>query len=194
MSTVICADSLRWLPENRNLGSIVTSLRLQDLERYSEWMKQAATECFRSASPGCPVIFVQSDRKKDGKQFSKAHLLMCVSETLDFQLVWHKIELRQEVGKINLYRPSYRHMLCFGTGQVGAGRATPDVLPVSKTSYPMAFGEHAADVAVEFCRRYSDRICDPFCGRGTVLRAAEKLGMQAIGVDIDPEACEFARH
>ena len=59
----------------------------------------------------------------------------------------------------------------------------------------MAFGFAAARVAVEFCKKHSNRVLDPFCGRGTILHVAEELGMESVGVDIDPvccEACEIA--
>jgi DNA modification methylase len=53
----------------------------------------------------------------------------------------------------------------------------------------MAFGFEAAKVCVEFCKKFSNRVCDPFCGHGTVLHVAEELGMDSVGVDIDPECC-----
>ncbi len=84
-------------------------------------------------------------------------------------------------------------MLCFGKDKLTAGQATPDVIPVSRRLYPMAFGFEAAKVAVEFCMRYSKRICDPFCGQGTALHVAESLGADSVGVDIDPAVCEIAR-
>jgi DNA methylase len=199
MKTVICADSFEWLPANRNQGSIITSLPdaseigIEDLVEYEKWVRRAATECFLSASEGCPVIFVQTDRRKGGRQFSKANLLMNIAAELGWFLVWHKIELTAEVGKSNLYRPTFRHMLCFGRGKMSAGQATPDVIPPSKRLYEMAFGFEAAKVAVEFCKRYTKRICDPFCGHGTVLHVAEEMGVDSIGMDIDPKVCEIAR-
>jgi DNA modification methylase len=57
----------------------------------------------------------------------------------------------------------------------------------------MAFGFAAARVWVEFCKRYTSRVCDPFCGQGTTLHVAEELGMESVGVDIDAKLCEVAR-
>ncbi len=36
-------------------------------------------------------------------------------------------------------------------------------------------------------------ICDPYCGRGTVGKACQMLGMSFIGVDCDPARVEMAR-
>lgn len=199
MKTVICADSFEWLPANRDQGSIVTSLPdvseigIENLDEYEKWVRRAATECFLSASEGCPVIFIQTDRRKGGRQFSKANLLLNIAQELGWFLLWHKIELSAEVGKSNLYRPTFRNMLCFGRGKMSAGQATPDVIPVSRRLYPMAFGDEAGKVAVAFCMRYSKRICDPFCGHGTVLHVAESLGADSVGVDIDQKVCEVAK-
>jgi hypothetical protein len=152
MKTVICADSFEWLRANRDQGSIITSLPdaseigIEDLNEYEKWVRRAATECFASASTDCPVIFVQTDRRRKGKQFSKAFLLMRVAESLGWHLVWHKIELTADVGTSNLYRPAFRNMLCFGRGKMTAGQATPDVVAKSKRLYDMAFGFEAARV------------------------------------------------
>jgi hypothetical protein len=108
-------------------------------------------------------------------------------------LVWHKIELAQTVGKSNLYRPTFRNMLCFGKGKMSAGQATADVVPKSKRLYDMAFGFDAARACLEFCKKFSNKVCDPFCGYGTTLHVAEELGMDSVGVDIDASCCEIAR-
>ena len=38
-----------------------------------------------------------------------------------------------------------------------------------------------------------DRVLDPFCGAGTIVKVARERGLEAYGVDIDPEAVELAR-
>jgi hypothetical protein len=173
---------------------IVSAKIMVTKDRETKCLGRAATECFLSASENCPVVFVQTDRRKGGRQFSKSNLLQNIATDNGWFLVWHKIELSQEIGKANLYRPTFRHMVCFGRGKVTAGQATPDVIPVSRKLYPMAFGFEAARVTVEFCMRYSKRTLDPFCGHGTVLHVAESLGADSVGVDIDPACCEIARN
>lgn len=200
LKTIICADSFEWMPANRNQGSILTSLPdaseigMDDLAEYDKWLRRAAAEIFATASEGCPVIFIQTDRRKDGRQFSKANLLMNIAAELGWFLLWHKIELTAEVGKSNLYRPTFRNMVCFGRGKMSAGQATADVVPKSKRLYDMAFGFDAARACLEFCKKFSNRVLDPFCGYGTTLHVAEDLGMDSVGVDISPECCEVARN
>lgn len=36
-------------------------------------------------------------------------------------------------------------------------------------------------------------VCDPFCGSGTTLRAAQDLGISSIGIDLNPIACMISR-
>lgn len=200
MKTIICADAFEWLLANRDQGSILTSLPdaseigLTDLNKYDDWVRRAATEIFASASEGCPVIFIQTDRRKDGRQFSKANLLINIAQEQGWFLLWHKIELTAEVGKSNLYRPTFRNMICFGRGKMSAGQATPDVVAKSKRLYDMAFGFEAARACLEFCKKFSNHVLDPFCGYGTVLHVAEELGMNSVGVDIDPKCCEAAQN
>ena len=200
MKTIICVDSFEWLPAHGDQGSVLTSLPdaseigIEDLGEYEKWVRRAATECFRSASKGCPVIFIQTDRRKGGRQFSKASLLMNIAAEQGWFLLWHKIELTAEVGKSSLYRPTFRNMVCFGRGKMSAGQATADVVPRSKPLYDMAFSFDAARACLEFCKEFSNRVLDPFCGYGTTLHVAEELGMDSVGVDIDEKCCEKARN
>ena len=120
MKKIICADSLEWLPANRDQGSIVTSLPdaseigIEDSERSTRSGScRAATEIFASAGEGCPGD-LHPDRPPQGwaGQFSKANLLMNIAAEQGWFLLWHKIELTAEVGKSNLYRPTFRATCC----------------------------------------------------------------------------------
>lgn len=46
---------------------------------------------------------------------------------------------------------------------------------------------------VELFTDPGDVILDPFCGSGTLLRAAQDLGRKAIGIEIDPKFCALSQ-
>jgi hypothetical protein len=197
---IIESDSLKWLPKNRDIGSIVTSL--PDMEEtqhtnlgvYMDWFGDAAAQCFKSASDGHPVIFYQTDRLFKGRRLSKAHLLMLTAQSEYHELVWHKIVLRHDVGKADLRRPGYSHLLCFGTEGVRPGKATPDVMLSGGFTYPDGMAFAAARTALQAALQHGKAVADPFCGRGTVPALAEHMGFdEIIGVDIDPEQVAAAR-
>jgi tRNA G10 N-methylase Trm11 len=54
----------------------------------------------------------------------------------------------------------------------------------------MGCGIAVAEVAVKFCLQYTNKIIDPFCGRGTIPFVAENQGAEVIGIDIDEECAE----
>ena len=53
MKTVICADSFKWLPANRDQGSVITSLPdaselgIEDLVKYEKWVLRLSASCPR---------------------------------------------------------------------------------------------------------------------------------------------------
>lgn len=196
---IIEADALEWMKDHQGVGSIVTSLPDMDEtsfneREYLEWFPKAAQLCFISASDTHPVIFYQTDRLYKGKRISKAALLMFVANACGYDIVYHKIVLRRDPGKIDLRRPGYSHLLCFGTYGVTAGKATPDVFHAGGVLYPNGTGLQAATVALQTALRHGTKVCDPFCGRGTIPALAEAMGFEKIvGVDIDPAQCEAAR-
>lgn len=196
---IIEADALEWLKNHQGVGSIVTSLPDMDETgfneaEYREWFPEAANQCFYAASKGHPIIFYQTDRLYKGKRISKASMIMRMADVWDFQIVYHKIVLRRDPGKIDLRRPGYSHLICFGGDGVTAGKATPDVFHAGGVLYPNGTGLAAATVALQTALRHGTKVCDPFCGRGTIPALAEGMGFEkVVGVDIDPSQCEAAR-
>jgi hypothetical protein len=76
------------------------------------------------------------------------------------------------------------------------GWARADVLPEGgPTAGRKAMGTLAALEACRFVRDHTGTrvVVDPFCGWGTVLAAANALGLDAIGVDLSARMCRRAR-
>lgn len=197
---IYCADALLWLDKkDRKLGTIIASL--PDLEEvtmsehdYPDWFTNAARACIKHTSPKHPTIFFQTDRLFKGKRISKLSLILKAAALENVEVVWHKIVLRRDPGKIDLRRPGYSHLICLGGDGVTSGKATPDVFDAGGQLYPNGFSLAAATVALQAAKRHGLRVCDPFVGRGTVVALAETMGFEKIiGVDIDPQQCEAAK-
>lgn len=194
---IICADSLRWLPDECPPCSIITSLPLEKETGiaqpvFDEWYRHALTLCMRACAPGCPCIIYQTDTRSDGQLFSKAGVILTAARSLGLRVLWHKIVLRRDVGKIDIRRPGFSHLIVVGDRRTPPGAASPDVMQRGQILYPNAMGLTPALFAVKFAAAYGRTIVDPFCGRGTVPAIADALGHDAIGVDIDPEQCRHA--
>jgi hypothetical protein len=158
---------------------------------YIPFFRRAARLCLAAVKPTGYAVFLQTDRKQDG-WLDKAHLITTEAEALGHRMIWHKIALRTGVGKTDLFRPTYSHMLCFS--QAGPiGKPIADVIYRGPVSYDNAFGADAVEFVLQYLKARGVReVVDPFVGSGTTLAIANRLGMQAVGVDIDPAQCKKA--
>lgn len=195
----ICGDALEYLRENVNVGSVVTSLPDAHemnitLEDWAQWFRSAAAHCIRATSANCCTIFYQTDRRAQGEQHSKALLLFEAAQTLNARCLWHKIVLRHAVEQIDLFRPSFSHLICFSR-KMRVGTPTADVIEASKQLWRYGVGVRTARFCAQYVKRADNRLLDPFCGFGTFVIAAHEIGMDAVGVDIDKNRiaiCESA--
>lgn len=197
MREVICADALDWLATNPVRGAIVTSLPDSDeiglpLADWREWFARAVRAVLVVTPIEQPAIFYQTDRKAGGQIQSKAGLVLAAALAAGVPVLWHKIVLRRQVGATDLHRPTFAHLIAVSKA-ARPGPATPDVLPVSASLYPNGMPFAATFAAVRFAARTADTVYDPFCGRGTVLAAANAIGLRAIGIDIDPRQVAHAK-
>src|SRR5579863_7599108 len=195
---IVCADSLKWMAGKR-FGAIFTSLPdLSELDctlpEYLSLIRNAGTVLAQAVKEDGCVIFYQTDRRFDGALISKDFLLSEVFYQQGFKRIFHKIVLRKEPGKIDLYRPGYSNMFCFSK-RLRAGRPTADVIYTGEMLHPGGVGLNACDIAIDYIRKSvkTDTILDPFCGVGTIPAAANKHGYHAIGIDINPERVTMAK-
>lgn len=193
---VAVGDGRRWLPTVAGQGAVVTSppdaeeIGARDLERYAGWMADVVTACFE-ASTG-PTIFVVTDRKAAGRWHSKALAIVQLADRRGHPLLWHRIALRRAPGGIDLHRPTYTHILCFGPGR--PGRARPDVIPAGQLLWRNGTPLGVADLCAEYLAEIgAPALIDPFCGTGALLAAANRARLDALGCELDPARAEEAR-
>ena len=194
--TVICADAMTWLRDHHGLDSIITSIpEMSELklkyDEYITFLRTATRLCLNATVPTGYVIFLQTDRKHNGL-LDKSYFISDEAFKLGFRMVWHKIALRTDVGKTDLYRPTYSHMLCY-TKKGKIGKPVPDVLHRGPTTYTNGFGIVAVRLAVEYVKSCGiTRVYDVFVGSGTTLAVANDMGLDAVGVDNDQSQCNRA--
>ncbi len=197
---IIVADSLQYLRGVKSLPNVVTGLcdldeTDMDMSQYLQFFKDIASLIFTKLDKVGYAIFIQTDRKYQGSWLDKSYMLSDIAFSHGCKMVWHKIALHREVGRTDLHRPCYAHMLCYTyTGKPGA--AFNDVLPVSTKLYKNGTPLGAAEAAVNFIKNNNKKnttIVDPFVGQGTVVAMANNYGLDAIGIDIDPKQAELAR-
>jgi hypothetical protein len=89
--------------------------------------------------------------------------------------------------------PAYKRYLDEGKG-VPAGSMWDDIGPVQgaageRLGYPTQKPLKLLERIIELSSQPNDIVLDAFCGCGTALVAAERLGRQWIGIDISPTSC-----
>lgn len=194
---VFCQDSLTWLPKNGGNSCIITSMPEMEevdmnIKEYEVFFRAAAQACFEAVKDDGYCIFLQTDRKYHG-WVDKGYWITDVSRELGFHTVWKKIAITKEVGKADLFRPTYSTMLCF-TKKGKVGKLFPDVIDSGEKTYTHAFGLNAVALCVAYVKDQGiKKVVDPFCGSGTTLAVANEMGLDAIGVDIAKKYCEMAR-
>lgn len=193
---VLCEDAVAWLRRHPDSGTVVTSppdageLGVS-LDAWRPWFLDALDACFAAAGSR-PAVFYLSDRKASGRVFSKAAMALSQAEAAGLDLLWHKVVLRRGVGKVNLHRPGFDHLLAFGGPSCRPGKATPDVMERGPALWLHGFGLHAARVAVELAAQHGDTVIAPFCGKGTILAVADERGLRSVGIDNSEELCREA--
>ncbi|MBL8754107.1 MAG: SAM-dependent methyltransferase [Planctomycetes bacterium] len=198
-------DALAWLAGNplpADCG-VLTSLpdvaefRHRDVDRWRAWFVHAAEQVLRATPRERATVFYQTDVKRDGRWIDKAFLVQTAAAAVGVPLVWHKVVCRAPAGQATFARPGYAHLLAFAAElRDPIERATADVLPeLGAMTWPRAMGLAATEAAVRWLRDVAGArtIVDPFCGQGTALAIANRLGLAAVGVELNPGRAQKAR-
>lgn len=201
---VYCEDALGWLERHAPLPdcSLVTSLPdvsafpKWSIEQWRAWFVSTATKVIHATPDDGVSIFYQTDVKRDGTWVDKGYLCQRAAEEAGSALLWHKVVCRKPAGTPVFGRPGYAHMLCFARRVRDSSAPYPDVLSsTGEMTWSQAMGLNACELACRYVLSHTETrtIVDPFCGLGTVLAVANRLGMNAIGVEIANKRARKAR-
>ena len=202
---VVCADAIEWLSSQEKLegASLVASMPdisefpKWSLDKWKEWFKSTAALIMSKTPDDGVVVFYQSDIKYEGVWVDKGYLVQRAAEEAGLELLWHKIVCRVKPGHITFGRPAYSHVLCFSKNirLLDLGKSTADVIPdLGEKTWERGMGLENCLMIVNFIKGHtqSNRLVHPFCGEGSVLAAANKIGMNALGIERSPKRAQKA--
>ena len=203
---VFQAEARQWLTDHPGTKGMSVITSLPDLSEMSntsisswkQWFVATARQIIGWIPEDGVAIFYQSDIRINGFLINKAFLIMLAAEEANSSLLWHKIVCRKPPGTVAMGRPSYSHMLCVSRGLAPKNEFLgADVLATAgEMIWSRAMGLSACEVACRYLRdaTSTSTVVDPFCGKGSALAVANKLGFDAIGVDLSRSRCRSARN
>lgn len=198
-------DALAWLEREGAVAgrSFVTSLPdfsefpPLTLAEWRDWFTNAAALVMRSTPSEGVAIFYQRDIKVDGEWVDKSYLIQKAAERVGHKLLWHKLVARVPPGQILFGKPGYSHLLAFSGGfKPDLAHSTRDILPVpGKSSWPRGMGLEVCKEVCEFLvkRTTTRTLVAPFCGEGALLAVANRLGLDAVGIELSRKRASIAR-
>jgi hypothetical protein len=198
-------EALEWLRSNpaRAGMSVVTSLpdvsetSHRSFAEWQAWFVRMLEVVLAWLPREGMAVFYQSDIRHEGVWIDKGYLVSRAAEACSAHIVWHKIVCRKPAGTLGLGRPTYAHMICVSRTSTFALRDPgPDVIPdAGAMSFSRGTGAIAALIACKFIAANTEThtVVDPFCGEGTILAAANHVGLDAIGVELNRKRAGKAR-
>lgn len=198
-------DAIEWL-KNFNeptgysfLGSLpdISEFPGYSLEQWKEWFQSTAELILSKTSPEGVTLFFQSDIRLEKLWVDKAFIIQKAAEKLGHNLLFHKIFCRVPPGVISMGRPAYSHMICFSKTVIPDLTITsPDVIPdLGEKTWVRGIGLEASLLAANFVKKQTTThtLVNPFCGEGSVIAAANFVGLNSIGIERSPKRAEKAR-
>lgn len=201
---MVCGDALEWLENHPTLPGCSLATSLPDLSEFSgigfgnwkRWFIDTAALVLSRCPDDGVVVFYQTDIRLGGTWVDKAFLVQKAAESADIPLLWHKVAARHAAGTVTPGRPGYSHILCFSRGvKPDLALSTTDMLPsVGEKTWERGMGAEACRMIAEFIARQtpSHTLVQPFCGEGALLAAANRAGLNAIGVERSPKRADRA--
>jgi hypothetical protein len=202
---VVHGDAIAWLEAHPKLPGASVIASIPDVSEiglamapWREFFALAVRRALEATPDDGVTFFFQTDLKIDGRWLSKASIVLREAEALDVPLLWHKVVCRRPAGDIQRGRPGYSHLLAFSrTVLDSANSPTADVLPDRGfMAWSHGMGSRSAELSVGFVKAFAPAtrvIVAPFCGTGTALAVANRMGYDAIGIERNRKRAEAAR-
>lgn len=197
---VICNDALETLdsfdlePANIFTGMPDNTEMKLDYKQYGEYRKKILKNIFELGKDNI-LVFTQTDKKATsmGIWYDKISSIYEAANEFKVKLIFHKIGLYHNEDTF----PDYQHYICFSniintnTNINNSVMLAGDKLYKNGTPFNIIMN---ALMLFKNNNSNNNNVLDPFCGRGTNLALANLIGMNAIGIDIDPVQCEYSRN
>lgn len=201
---VHAAEAIAWLRARGRIEGACAVTSLPDvsevnlgLEPWRAWFLEAVRAVIEAVPADRAAVFFQSDIRRDGRWVDKGALVVRAAEDAGAGVLFHKIVSRRPPGLVTTGRPGFTHLIAVSRELRCPGPlAIPDIIvDAGRQPWVRAMGIRAAAHAVRFARdeARAERIIDPFCGVGTVLAVANRVGLPAIGVERSVRRCALAR-
>lgn len=202
---VHCEDALIWLESQNSLSDCSFVASLPDISEFpgfslvqwKDWFIKTSSLILSRCPENGVTVFYQSDIKVDGVWVDKGYLCQKAAESLGLELLWHKIVCRSPAGTATFGRPAFSHMLCFSKNlKAEVSKSTADVIPdLGDKTWQRGMGLEACLIAARFIAEQttSKTVVNPFCGEGSMLAAANAVGLNAIGIEKSPKRAGRSR-
>ncbi len=201
------ADAMDWLAARGPLPACSFVSSLPDVSEtgrsFAHWRAffvDAAARVCQALTPDGLAIFMQTDRRVDGRWIDKSALVAEGAARASAELLCRKVICRRPPGSCSSAGASFSNLLVYGRGRV-LDPALPDLIPdvlvdPGPSTWVRGVGRDACSAAVRLVLRYAPStttIVDPFCGEGMTLAVANALGLAAVGVERNRKRADKAR-
>jgi site-specific DNA-methyltransferase (adenine-specific) len=107
--------------------------------------------------------------------------------------LWYSTEYVQIFAKGDCYRPTKKSdsLITLPEQTAWAKDHIWSIAPARQKNHPAQMPIQLADRLLKLFARKGDIVYDPFAGAGTTMLAAQQLGLNSIGTEIDPDYCQF---
>ena len=147
-------------------------------------------------------LIEESDLTEEQKKLAKMELMKVIQEVKDGKIEGFRMKIKgihampyggQEGGrKIHIERDGFTIIRIHGKS-IKRDIIESPVETIKGNIHPAVYPEYVIQEFLKLLTREGDVVLDPFFGSGTTGAVAKKMGRHFIGIEINPEYCEYAR-